>query len=559
MKLFGFLIILSTLLINGFSPRQTDAKLLTTLTGKGELCSADYCFPIQVDFDPAGGEVVGWVSGSVNIPNPPATDCLLRLSGTMNGIFEGGDGGLVSGTFVAEQNITCESGSSTDVWSGSWNGNFYANGTGSGVWSASTGAGTWSIWYEADQFSSALATPSPTNTSVPPTETNAPEPSRGLDPTATPTSTPTAIIDENVQAFQDNEAQQQFAQEQIAQVLSHDWTQGPYTQPLPFIVWLNNRVVTVHVDESQQPYVMDQDGNTVKINPDGQPLEPYDHLGTTFSDIPEAAQVPPMDLVDYLLVLQQHLPEEMAPYLDGPVDILVHSEGLSSEDLKIVLQNIHRLKQAGLENNIEGYKQVINRYLYYQANVFGYEKAKQDLNHELEHYGMAGLMEHWKYLKEDLIRIRQSNISKPELIEKIDQVLAYQFFYDDVPTDANLFWVMQEIRRDQYAFERMAYQKRDAAFDELEQQLGEMRLSDAINQLAQQGLITEGQAQLYQSRANQGDLQTKDIREISKQHKTLLSILEMQTPPPASPTGLMATDALLINKITITLGEMFDD
>lgn len=564
------IILLFVMIITGLFPVSLNAQSIEQVIGKGELCSEGACFSINVSFPPGGGDVTGDVKGSVNISNPPQPDCVLWLTGTFDGTFEGGDGGALIGNFAAEQNTVCSEASVSDAWGGSWSGNLYANGTGSGTWSAPTGFGTWVIYYSAQEFQEILtlqqSTVPPMNTPFTPTAelqsaTDTP------NPILTPTLTPTVVVmDATVEAFLNNTDSQAFAKEQIQRLLTHDWSQGPYTQPLPYIVWLNNRVVNLSVDENQQPYVIDEEGNTVKINEEGQPLEDYSNLGSSFTDIPEIQEVPPMDLVDYLLILQQQVPEEMAPIVDIAAEFVLDVQNLnedltkfSSEELKLVLKNLDRIKQAGFENNIQGFQQVINRYLLYQANMGGNEQAKLILKHDIEAYGVVGLMERWQYLREDMIRIREKDTSKPELIEVIDKVLEYPGFYDSIPTDANLYIEMQKIRMDQYEFERLAYQKRDAAQDSLEKELGDLRLKDAINQLAENNLITNEMAQLYTQRVNQGMLKTKDIREISKQYKTFQSILAMQAPPPASPTGLKATDALLKNKIVITLGEMFDD
>ena len=114
----------------------------------------------DLSFDPNGGPVAittdTWrIFGGV---------CYNVMTLEMEGTFAGGDGGVVSGTFVESFAIDYSScsahddGSGPQLYPGTWTGNFYANGTGSGTLTdTSTGeTSTWSAEYSAADFQAAL-------------------------------------------------------------------------------------------------------------------------------------------------------------------------------------------------------------------------------------------------------------------------------------------------------------------------------------------------------------------------------------------------------------------
>ena len=167
------------------------------ITGYGQSCAdieGSYaCFDFELTFVVVGGDVqaVGY-RDQVITQNGVSVHVISNLSWV--GSFEGGDGGSLSGTWSGESTIELPEGQSYSQPSGgTWEGNLYADGTGSGTWTGETlnQTGTWSISYSAEEFQAGLP-PAPTSTPEPtkpaPTQPS-PEPSEA--PTA---ATPVALL-----------------------------------------------------------------------------------------------------------------------------------------------------------------------------------------------------------------------------------------------------------------------------------------------------------------------------------------------------------------------------
>jgi hypothetical protein len=161
-------IIICVLLVS--TPHPVSAQQpQTTITATGDIggdCSNGQC-PLTITFSPAGGAVTGnsfWqgeMEGTV-----------VTLTFTMTGTFAGGDGGAASGTWVSVLGDGDPDCYSCITWRGSWDGNFYANGTGSGIIDTETihvpnvsdevmeskiDNNSWQVTFSAEEFQAALA------------------------------------------------------------------------------------------------------------------------------------------------------------------------------------------------------------------------------------------------------------------------------------------------------------------------------------------------------------------------------------------------------------------
>ena len=175
-----------------FSPTlPVRAQQPKTITAEGTITGDGYSIPFTMEFSPTGGPVIGTIdyssefSGVDNVSGAPYTDTV-TMKLTMNGIFAGGDGGAANGDFLGEERIMgtrdcvdvgeCDQtlpfkfGPVHNVYlkNPDWNGNFYANGTGSGVlhwyhiWLWYQGnsnepiEATWKVTYSPEEFQAAL-------------------------------------------------------------------------------------------------------------------------------------------------------------------------------------------------------------------------------------------------------------------------------------------------------------------------------------------------------------------------------------------------------------------
>jgi hypothetical protein len=148
-----------------FSPTLPGRAQQQPKTITGSFFMSAFLFTIS--FDPNGGPITFQA-----YPLGEDTDGVCKLeamkSDTASGTFAGGDGGVASGTYNSIP-IADVPGCEMAVYhgmSGSWTGNFYANGTGSGTATMIDPDGeiadiTWVAQYSAAEFQAALSTPIP--------------------------------------------------------------------------------------------------------------------------------------------------------------------------------------------------------------------------------------------------------------------------------------------------------------------------------------------------------------------------------------------------------------
>jgi len=159
------LIIFAVLCAMLFSPTLTGrAQQPPTITATGTFGDG---VPLTITFPPAGGAVTG---NSFSQGEMEGT--VVTLTFTMTGTFAGGDGGAASGTWVSMLGDGDPDSNSCTTWRGSWNGNFYANGTGSGIIDTETihvpgyevmeskiDDDPWQVTFSAAEFQAALSGP----------------------------------------------------------------------------------------------------------------------------------------------------------------------------------------------------------------------------------------------------------------------------------------------------------------------------------------------------------------------------------------------------------------
>lgn len=179
-----------------------------SITALGEVCyvmsGQQWCFLLELTFDPAGGPLAGTTQGTAEIPVPAAgVSFVSSVQGAFRGTFAGGDGGSVSGTWQSTSQVSVPAGFTfpggsglvNGTASGTWEGVLRANGTGKGTLSG-TGAsgnpanGTWVIYYYPADFLAGLAAPTdtPAPPTAPPVTTSLPTPTLSLPPGALPDS-----------------------------------------------------------------------------------------------------------------------------------------------------------------------------------------------------------------------------------------------------------------------------------------------------------------------------------------------------------------------------------
>jgi len=115
-------------------------------------------------FPPAGGKVSGIGIFEVIYPYGDGQSCTIAIQFNWEGTFEGGDGGVVTGTTSGTEVVnTCTVHHKEIELSGPWSGNFYANGTGSGVYDCTDKASQyyagilpWQVTFSAEEFAAAL-------------------------------------------------------------------------------------------------------------------------------------------------------------------------------------------------------------------------------------------------------------------------------------------------------------------------------------------------------------------------------------------------------------------
>jgi len=130
-----------------------------TITGTGTLSVSGNALALTLTFPPAGGPVTGTIYSQTSVPNPPLSPCVQTFTGSVEGTFAGGDGGVVNGTLVVDFSFVCSNGQNEQHYSGTWSGNFLADGTGGGTWSAGGQGGPWQVTYSATEFQAAIVPP----------------------------------------------------------------------------------------------------------------------------------------------------------------------------------------------------------------------------------------------------------------------------------------------------------------------------------------------------------------------------------------------------------------
>jgi hypothetical protein len=151
------LAVLCALLISPTQPGR--AQQPHTITGILIL----HVVGFNISFDPNGGPITLEPLPPGEVDDGVCNFAAERID-TASGTFTGGDGGVVSGTFnsLPVYGVPDCGGFSFDGWSGTWSGNFYANGTGSGtVHFIGTKDGEtfdkeWAAFFSAEEFRAAL-------------------------------------------------------------------------------------------------------------------------------------------------------------------------------------------------------------------------------------------------------------------------------------------------------------------------------------------------------------------------------------------------------------------
>lgn len=244
-----------------------------TIAAQGEVCyvvsGQQWCFPLELSFDPAGGPLAGTMQGTAEIPVPAAgVSFVSSVQASFSGTFAGGDGGLVSGTWQSTSQVSVPAGFTfpggsglvNGTASGTWEGVLRATGTGKGVLSGSDASGnpangTWVIHYSPADFLAGQA--APTGTSAPATP----------PPVTTPTPTPTLSLPSG--ALPDSLAALAAAidRERAAR-------QSPDRSDLPPVLapWYFGQVVRMAVDEEGEVVARDVFGRSAPIDDPGAEL-----------------------------------------------------------------------------------------------------------------------------------------------------------------------------------------------------------------------------------------------------------------------------------------------
>ena len=133
-----------------------------TITGNGTIADK---YPLTMTFPPAGGPVTASVNWEGDMNNAGVQYSYISI---FTGEFTGGDGGDVSGTFTQTRN-------GEGLTGGTWEGKFFADGTGSGTATADDfGVSvSWQISYSAEEFAAALVEPTQEATTEPTQEATA--------------------------------------------------------------------------------------------------------------------------------------------------------------------------------------------------------------------------------------------------------------------------------------------------------------------------------------------------------------------------------------------------
>jgi len=148
--------------------QSVQGQAAPTITATGEVTQSDdqsFSLPLTLTFSPAGGDVSGTVYDQRDYTNSDGSICTLLVRWNWIGSFEGGDGGVAGGPLDGTlEGEGCTDGFPTFNYSGSWSGNFYADGTGSGVYDATieaqgqtaSGQFIWSVTFSPAEFEAGL-------------------------------------------------------------------------------------------------------------------------------------------------------------------------------------------------------------------------------------------------------------------------------------------------------------------------------------------------------------------------------------------------------------------
>ena len=157
-KLQRWMILFSAILCLFFQPTPgVYAQQPTTITGT--FYAGTFGSENQVmTFDPNGGPITLETKNSLS--NGPVCNTIVTLK--MEGTFAGGDGGVVSGTYIQTfaSEPACPGLQSFTEYPGIWTGNFYADGTGSGLLYDDKGVqqpNGWFAVFSAEEFQAALS------------------------------------------------------------------------------------------------------------------------------------------------------------------------------------------------------------------------------------------------------------------------------------------------------------------------------------------------------------------------------------------------------------------
>ncbi len=188
-SIIGLLILIS-LITAGFNPLNTANTYQTnpeTMTASGQWCMTDGCGEISFSFDPAGGPVSGSLSGTLRSYDTAGTMFGTRvINANLSGTFQGGDGGVISGTMTGQERRICPTCAVKDETLSLngfiWKGYLYANGTGNGDVFNNV---SYKVTFSSQQFQEALGVP--VSPEVESTQSSQPEAQVTVEAPASPT------------------------------------------------------------------------------------------------------------------------------------------------------------------------------------------------------------------------------------------------------------------------------------------------------------------------------------------------------------------------------------
>ena len=146
-------------------PQQTQTPKTITVNGAAwsviDPWVGEGWNPLLMIFPPAGGPVTGIFYNHYFRYGDQEYFCSCEANFNFSGTFAGGDGGAASGTITRTYtpigDIFPPDCPEPGEVSGTWNGNFYANGTGNGTFQVEGVDSPWKVTYLAADFAAALA------------------------------------------------------------------------------------------------------------------------------------------------------------------------------------------------------------------------------------------------------------------------------------------------------------------------------------------------------------------------------------------------------------------